>query len=135
MRHFISPNFTHDKLQPPLYKDVLDVFEDRMLYWLIEPCKKLLATKHGSVAAVALATNYIEGIEIYVSGKDSKGKSKEFFRRGFKRIFSLAEGHDFLVDALYANLRCGFAHSGLPASRITFSGLRSAEGSHYDRLA
>ena len=77
MQHFISPNFTHEKLQPPLYGDVLDVFEDRMLNWLIAPSKKLLGMRHGSVAAVALATNYIEGIEIYVSGKDSEGKSQE----------------------------------------------------------
>ena len=124
MQHFISPNFTHEKLQPPLYRDVLDVFEDRMLNWLIAPSKKLLGMRHGSVAAVALATNYIEGIEIYVSGRDSEGKSKEYFRRGFRRIFSLVEGHDFIVNALYSNLRCGFAHSGLPSSRITFSSLR-----------
>jgi hypothetical protein len=128
MRHLVSPNFAHEKLQPPLYRDVVDVFEDRMLYWLLVPAKKLLDIKHGSIAAVALATNYIEGIEIYITGKDSKRRSKEFFCRGFNRIFSQMGGPtgtpDFVTDALYANLRCGFAHSGLPESRITFSGMR-----------
>ena len=73
-RHFVSPNFTHTKLEPPFYKDLVDVFEDRMLNWLLGPSIQLLKVKHGSVSAVALAINYIEGIEIYISGKDSKGK-------------------------------------------------------------
>lgn len=128
MKHLISPNFSHEKLGPPLFKDVVDVFEDRMRYWLIEPAKKLLAMKHGEVAAVALATNYIEGIEIYASGKDSKGKSKEFFRRGYKKIFAAVSGPDYMQDAiadgLYEMRRCGFAHDGMFRSGIYFSAVR-----------
>jgi len=128
IKHFISPNFTHKKLEPPLYKDVVDVFEDRMLNWLLVPAKELLKVKHGSVAAVALATNYIEGIEIYASGKDSKGKSKEFFRRGYKRIFAPVSGPDYLQDsiaaALYELLRCGFAHDAMFRNGIYFSTIR-----------
>lgn len=127
-KHFISPNFTHEKLEPPFYKDVVDVFEDRMLYWLLVPAKKLLKVKNGYVAAVALAINYIEGIEIYASGKDSKGKSKEFFRRGYKRIFASVSGPAYLQDAianaLYDLLRCGFAHDAMFRSRIYFSSIR-----------
>lgn len=127
-KHYISPNFTHEKLEPPFYKDVVDVFEDRMLNWLLLPAKHLLRIEHGSVAAVALATNYIEGIEIYASGKDSKGKSKEFFRRGYKRIFAPVSGPAFLQDAiagaLYDLLRCGFAHDAMFRSGIYFSNTR-----------
>lgn len=123
--HFVSPHFTHKKLEPPFYKDVVDVFEDRMVNWLLVPAKKLLHIAHGSVPAVALATNYIEGIEIYLSGKDSKGRSKEFFRRGFKRIFPTFSGpaymYDAIADALYDSLRCGFAHDGM---FLYFSGVR-----------
>lgn len=128
MKHLISPNFTHDKLEPPLFKDVVDVFEDRMRYWLIGPAKKLLTIKHGEVAAVALAMNYIEGIEIYMSGNDSEGKSKEFFRRGYKKIFAVVSGSDYIQDAiadgLYKMLRCGFAHDGMFRSGIYFSTVR-----------
>ena len=69
-RHYLSPNFTHEKLEPPFYKDVVDVFEDRMLNWLLLPAKDLLKLRHGSVAAVALATNYIlveGGLQLPVS--------------------------------------------------------------------
>jgi hypothetical protein len=128
MHHLISPSFTHEKLEPPLYKDVLDVFEDRIRYWLLAPAKRLLKIKHGSIAAVSLATTYIEGIEIFVTGKDSKGKSKEFFRRGYKRVFSPVGGHklleDAIAEALYELLRCGFAHDGMFRSGIYFSNLR-----------
>lgn len=128
MKHYVSPNFTHEKLEPPLLKDVIDVFEDRMRYWLLEPAKQLLKVKHGEVAAVALATNYIEGIEIYISGKDSNRKSKEFFRRGYKRIFAAVSGPDYIqeaiADGLYELLRCGFAHDGMFRSGIYFSSIR-----------
>lgn len=126
--HFVSPNFTHKKLEPPFYKDVVDVFEDRMVNWLLVPATKLLDVPHGSVAAVALATNYIEGIEIYVSGKDSKRRSKEFFRRGYKRIFSRVTApaylQDAIADALYDLLRCGFAHDAMFRNGIYFSDVR-----------
>ena len=69
--HFISPSYTYKKLEPPFFRDVVDVFEDRMLNWLIKPAQALLTVRHGEVAAVALVTNYFEGIEIYSSGKDS----------------------------------------------------------------
>lgn len=128
IKQFISPNFTHEKLEPSFYKDVVDVFEDRMRNWLLVPAKKLLKVKHGEIAAVALATNYIEGIEIYASGKDSKNKSKEFFRRGYNRIFTSVSGQEYLQDgianALYNLLRCGFAHDAMFKSGVYFSDIR-----------
>ena len=128
MKHLISPNFSYEKLEPALFKDVVDVFEDRMRHWLIEPAKALLKIRHGEVAAVALATNYIEGIEIYASGKDSIGRSKEFFRRGYMRIFAAVSGPAYMqsgvADGLYEMLRCGFAHDGMFRSGISFSSVR-----------
>ncbi len=88
IKHFISPNFTHEKLETSRYEDLLDVFEDRMRNWIIIPAKHLLELHHGEIAAVAIATSYIEGIEIYISGKDSKNQSNKFFRSGFHRIFN-----------------------------------------------
>lgn len=128
LRHLVSPSFTHEKLELPLYKDIVDVFEDRMLYWLIVPAKNLLKVKHGEVAAVSLATSYIEGIEIYASGEDSNGKSRRFFCRSFKKIFAGFSGpaymQDAIASALYDTLRCGFAHDAMFRSGIYFSSVR-----------
>ncbi len=127
-RHFVSPSFTHEKLEPPFFKDVVDVFEDRMLNWLIVPAKDLLKVRHGEVAAVSLVTSYMEAIEIYLSGTDSKNRSREFFVRGFKRVFAGISGPEFMHEAvavsLYDLLRCGFAHEGMFRHGIYFSTIR-----------
>lgn len=121
---FISPNFTHEKLESPDYTDIVDVFEDRMRNWLLVPAQHLLACNSG-VAAVALLIGYFEGIEIYRTGKDSQYKSKEFFIRGFKRVFGTdaysEHVFDELITALYFQARCGFAHDGLFRNRVFFS--------------
>ena len=49
-KYFVSPSFTHEKLEPPFLRDVIDVFEDRMRHWLIAPAKQLLDVQHGDVA-------------------------------------------------------------------------------------
>ena len=128
-RHLISPNYTHEKLEPPFFKDIVDVFEDRMLHLLINPAKALLKIPHGSVAAVSLATTYMEAIEIYLSGADSKHKSREFFSRGFKAVFDKPTDPEFIGAAfasfLYDLLRCGFAHEGMFRHGIFFSTVRA----------
>lgn len=128
MKAYISPQYTFEKLESPDYADIVDVFEDRMMNWLIEPAGKLLETQHGCVAAVGLLLSYFEGIEIYYSGKDSVRKSKEFFRRGFQRVFPAYLGtpslFDAVTNALYDQVRCGFAHDGLFRNRVFFSEAR-----------
>ena len=125
---FVSPSYTHEKLDAPTYVDLVDVFEDRMRHWLLEPTKQLLGAQHGAVAAVALSLGYFEGVEIYYSGQDSNGRSKEFFRRGFQRVFTVddagAHVFDEIVNALYIQARCGFAHDGLFRNRVFFSDSR-----------
>ena len=123
--NYVSPNYEHGKLESPSYSDLVDVFEDRMRKWLLEPIQHLLTREHGDIPAISLALGYFEGVEIYCSGQDSKGTSKEFFRRGFKRIFRpKPEDHhifDEMINGLYVQARCGFAHDGLFRNRVFFS--------------
>ena len=125
---YISPNFTHEKLEAPAYEDIVDVFEDRMLHWLIEPAHHLLSVKNGSIAAISLLMSYFEGIEIYYSGRNSKGRSKEFFYRGYQRVFVPVSQPMYLqkavIDALYEVVRCGFAHDAHFRNRLYFSTVR-----------
>jgi hypothetical protein len=128
LTHFVSPRFGHKKLEPPFYRDVVDVFEDRMRGWLLEPALKLLDLNDCSIASVSLSMNYFEGIEIYHSGEDSKYQSSKFFRRGFLRVFRMEDEsaalQERLVDDLYNLLRCGFAHDSMFRSGINFSTVR-----------
>lgn len=125
---FISPNYTHEKLENPSYLDLVDVFDDRLRNWVLEPARKLLADQNGDIASASLLIGYFEGIEIYMSGRDSIGHSKEFFRRGFQRVLTVATAdlplYDKIVEGLYGQARCGFAHDGLFRHRIFFSRAR-----------
>lgn len=128
MFHFISPTFTHDKLTSPSYDDLVDVFEDRMRNWFFLPSSKLLNIPNCDIAAVSLLMNYFEGIEIYLTGEDSKTKSGEFFANGLNKVFSM-QGHSQqfakkIAAALYGQARCGFAHDGMFRNRVFFSRIR-----------
>lgn len=128
MEHFISPSFSYEKLDSPSYADLVDVLEDRIRNWLFLPAEKLLNTPNCDIAAVALMVNYFEGIEIYVTGEDSKNKSFEFFTRGFGRVFTVrGQDSEFsckIAAAIYRQVRCGFAHDGMFRNRIFFSRVR-----------
>jgi len=127
MLNFISPTFESKKLESPSYNDLLDVFEDRMRNWFFLPISKLLEVPHGDIAAVSILFNYFEGIEIYLSGKDSKSRSAEFFRRGFEKVFTI-DDHGValsakIASAIYEQGRCGFAHDGMFRDRVFFTRL------------
>ncbi len=123
--NYISPNFTHEKLDSGNEDDLIDIFEDRMRHWMLEPALNLLKLEHGYVPAIALSLGYFEGIEIYCSGKDSRDSSKAFFKKGFKRVFAIdesgAEIYEKIINALYIQVRCGFSHDGLFRNRVFFS--------------
>lgn len=128
MQHLISPNFSYEKLESPSYEDLVDVFEDRMNNWFFLPASKLLDIPNCGIAAVGLLVNYFEGIEIYLTGKDSKGQSAKFFARGFGRVFPQGQDPHFsekIAAAIYSQARCGFAHDGMFRSRVFFSDVRS----------
>jgi hypothetical protein len=127
LTHFVSPNFNHRKLEPPFDRDVIDVFEDRVRHWLLAPAKLMLEQppRFGLVPAASIAVGYIEPIEIYMSGDDSDRRSREFFCRGFCRIFQAKgqteEMQNAIANALYSAFRCGFAHDGMPKQGVNFS--------------
>ena len=129
MQNFISPNYGSEKIESPTYEDLVDVFEDRMRNWFLLPAERLLEIPHCQIAAVALLVTYFEGIEIYLSGKDSKNRSREFFANGFSKVFSIQsenkESSRIVADAIYTQARCGFAHDGMFRNRVFFSDVPS----------
>lgn len=123
VQNFISPNFTHVKLKSATYDDLVDVFEDRMRNWFLIPAERLLEIPHGQIAAVAILITYFEGIAIYLSGKDSKNRSFEFFADAFSKVFSFEnrDALEIVARAVYDHARCGFAHDGIFRNRVFFS--------------
>jgi hypothetical protein len=126
--NFISPNFDGEKLKSGTFDDLFDIFEDRMQNWFLFPIKKLLETPHCQIAAVTLLISYFEGIEIYLSGKDSKNKSFKFFAKGFSKVFPVKDGSEAarsIAQAMYDQARCGFVHDGMFRNRVFFSNVHS----------
>ena len=121
----ISPSFTTDKLESPTVDDVIDVYEDRIRNWLLNPATTLLSQKNGSPAALCLLLTYFEGAWSHKVATSSKGSSKEFFRLGFADVFkSSGVPEEVLLrtgDLLYADARCGFFHDGMIRERIYFA--------------
>ena len=127
--NFISPNFGTEKLESASYEDLVDVFEDRMRYWFLNPVERLLELQHCQIAAIALLIAYFEGIEIYARGEDSKNRSFEFFADGFSKVFSSdhedKDSSKIIAHAIYDQARCGFAHDGMFRNRVFFSDVPS----------
>src|SRR4051794_24444943 len=109
----ISPHYSDAKLEGATVDDLIDVFDDRVRYWLIEPAAALLKSPFGFVAATSLALTYFEAFTIYRTGTSSTNNSKRFFREGFIDVFGASNPGaplDRIADILYEDARCGFFH-------------------------
>ncbi|MFA6002822.1 MAG: hypothetical protein WC881_02010 [Elusimicrobiota bacterium] len=130
MANLISPKYDGAKLDMPSTDDLIDVFEDRMKGWFLEPTQKLLAAFNDFPASICLQMTYFEGIWTFITGKDSDGKSASFFKRGFVSVFHGYGQPDDLLErvaqVLYTDARCGFFHDGMFRNRIYFSNRRHA---------
>jgi len=131
METFISPNYTQKKFDNPKFDDLLDVLKDRVLNWLFEPAKKLIIEKEDWFGALCILLTYFEGIWIYITGIDSKGKSKKYFIDAFLDVFNLSTlSSDLLMrvaNILYEDGRCGFFHDGMLRGRIFLTELNQIE--------
>ncbi len=120
----ISPNFRHFKLQDPTIDDLVDVLEDRIRFWLLEPAKRLVSNGIEAVAGFTLLLTYFEGIWIYIQGKDSKSKSREYFETAFVDVFRAGGITETLLrriaNVFYEDARCGLFHDAMFRRRIFF---------------
>jgi len=129
MDKYISPNYKYEKLEYPSFEDLIDVFEDRVKNWTLVPAESLLESHHGFVAAISILFTYFEGIQIYVSGKDSKSSSKTHFIKGFLSVFGAPDIDKSklknMAKTIYYEGRCGFFHEGLSGGKVLYSNARN----------
>jgi hypothetical protein len=120
----ISPHFGHLKLQNPTIDDLVDVLEDRVRSWVLEPAKKLALGPIEQYAALCLLLTYFEGVWIYIQGEDSKKHSQKFFEAAFVEVFRGGGVTERMLqriaEVLYQDARCGFFHDGMFRERIFF---------------
>ncbi|EGR1045513.1 TPA: hypothetical protein ACMDP5_003517 [Vibrio cholerae] len=122
MQFKISPSFEHSKVENANISDLIDVFSDLWEGYVFAPVSALLKLQNGEVAAMSVLCSYFEAIESYYTGESSNGRSKEFFKLGFSRVFvSDNEGLDVVAGHFYSHVRCGLAHEGLLSYRVCYS--------------
>ena len=121
MDGYLSPSFSHDKLDNPTFTDLVDVFEDLWRSYVFEPVKILFEIPNGDVAGMTVLCSYFEAIESLTSGLSSKSKSQEFFTKGFSKVFSSPIGMNEVAKEVYIYIRCGLTHEGMLRSKVHYS--------------
>jgi hypothetical protein len=58
--------------------------------------------------------SYFETINQFLKGASSEGKSKQFFREGFKAVYASSPLTPEEINGIYEWLRCGLYHSTMP---------------------
>lgn len=132
LKSFISPNFPAEKLETGKIEDWIDVFEDRITNWIFKQARALLSVPDSEYAITQLLVPYFESITMYIKGEDSRGKSRQFFKEGFKTVFSSPKNPEHILlriaDVLYEDARCGFFHDNMIRSKIFFADAPLAPG-------
>lgn len=122
----ISPNYDVSKLAIPTTIDsLIDVYEDRIRFWTIEPARIISQYPHGGFAVCHLLASYFESYAIYFKGKDSEKKSFDFFSMGLFSVFPELKFQtytknqlDEFISIMYKSFRCGLYHIGLAREKI-----------------
>jgi hypothetical protein len=141
----LSPYHSTDEVLSETTLDLkIDIFVDQIQNWILGPAEALVSTAHCERAVLMLATSYFEPIACYLSGRESEGGSRDYFRSGLLAVFPEIAEHplyckdwlgqldsppevpsDFverIVDetcqSVYRDLRCGLFHMGLLRPRI-----------------
>jgi hypothetical protein len=119
----ISPRFTFEKLEGASFEDLVEIFEDRMSGWLIEPAQHLTSQQHAGFAILAIVLSYFEPIGQALEGSRTRGGSRKLFSKGLSAVFpDLAAGEsDAVIGELYEQLRCGMFHDGLTREKVMIS--------------
>lgn len=129
----VSPHFTSKKLSSGSLEDRIDIYEDRIKGWFLNPARSLLAVPNSELAVLQLSIGYFEGYAIYRNGSDSRRHSKKFFCQAFMEAFPYSrrgtvQGIDPSLDLieklpvlLYEEARCGLFHDGMIGRRIVLA--------------
>ena len=117
----VSPRFTLEKLKSGSLDDMIDVFEDQMLGWLIEPANVLREHQHAGFSILAIVLSYFEPIAQFLEGK-SRG-SKQQFVIGLKAVFPQLDPRipSSFFEELYDQIRCGMFHQGLTKAKVVIA--------------
>lgn len=118
----LSPSYSHEKLENPTFNDLVDVFEDLWRNYIFSQTELLLCTPNGDIAAMTILCPYFEAIGGYTAGINTDRRAKEFFIKGFGRVFrSDSPELQRAAESVYKYVRCGLAHEGMLGHKVHYS--------------
>ncbi len=113
----VSPRFDESKLASGSIEDKIDVFEDQVLGWLVEPAKLMADSQHSGFATLAIALGYFEPLGQFLEGKAAGSCAQ--FSLGLQEVFpQLSKVDPELSSELYNQLRCGMFHRGITKGKV-----------------
>ena len=126
MKHYLSRNYTIDHLDFDDLESCVSIYEDQIRGWFFEQARLVdQASIHGGLVILLVVLSYVEARAIFYKGEDSEGRSKPFFRFGFKEIFPISGAdsaeRDKIIDELYKELRCGLFQTGITRGKVRVS--------------
>ena len=126
----ISRHYDHTHIKADNIETHIAVYEDQIRGWFHDQARILEKSSSDAGFVILLVVlAYIEQYAIFSKGQDSKGRSKEFFKDGFKAIFPLTSKEannpddlDQVIESLYYQMRNGLFHTGMTRSKVILSG-------------
>lgn len=106
---------------PENIDDKIYIYERQVNEWFFKIADKLSEMRdlHSGFIILMIATSYIEGVQQYIKGERSNGRSKEFFVEAMKRIFHNIGKSD--AEKFYDQVRCGLFHDGMSKECVVVS--------------
>ena len=109
---------TQRNLDPNDIDDKITIYERQVKEWFLNRASRFLRGNKNGFIVLMLSISYIEGVEQYRQGTDSNRNSRNFFTRGLRRIFGLANVTNTELDDFYIQVRCGLFHNGMTQSKV-----------------
>lgn len=116
--YYVSARFTADKLAGGKIEDMIDVFEDQVLYWHVEPAKMIRDYQHAGFAVLAIILPYFESVGYLQTG--SPAKPWRHFLSGMEAVFPevIPLVPKIILREFFDQVRNGVAHSGITKSKV-----------------
>ncbi|MEM3405475.1 MAG: hypothetical protein QW273_03450 [Candidatus Pacearchaeota archaeon] len=124
-KNFLEKYSKDHGLNPKEINTKILIYEDRVKGWFLDIATELKSLRDSGFVILQIVLSYVEGIQQYINGKISKGKSKEFFKEGLIRIYPELEKKekiDEILNNFYKEVRCGLFHTGMVGKSVKISG-------------
>jgi hypothetical protein len=102
---------------PPTAEEKVRLYDERVRGFQLNVAESMLKgalIEWAGFTSLAVVFSYFEAYEQHRSGVPSKSDSGKAFRRGVLDVFPTIGANDNQIDTLWARLRCGLYHNGVP---------------------